>query len=154
MEHTGQKKIDETDIELLKLLGLNAKARIHAMARKLSLPASTVHHRIKRLEEENIISAWTIRKNFSLLGLKMKAHILTFVDLTALAHMKRTQKDIAADIKKIEGVEAVDIVTGDADLLVTVRCRDMDEFQNLLLKHLQSIKGITKTKTMIVVAES
>ncbi|VVC02619.1 putative HTH-type transcriptional regulator [Candidatus Bilamarchaeum dharawalense] len=149
-----EKKIDEIDRELLKLLEVNAKARIHSIARKISLPASTVHHRIKKLEEDGLISSWTIKKNFSLLGLNMKAHILTFVDLSLLTQMKRTQKDVANDIKKIDGVEAVDIVTGDADLLVTVRCRDMNSFQDLLLQRLQSIKGITKTKTMIVVAES
>ncbi|MFH1785076.1 MAG: Lrp/AsnC family transcriptional regulator [Candidatus Micrarchaeota archaeon] len=148
-----EKKIDETDMELLKILESNAKARIHSIARKINLPASTVHHRIKRLEEEGIISSWTIKKNFSSLGLTMKAHILTFVDLTMLTQMKRTQKDIADDIKKINGVESVDIVTGDSDLLLTVRCKDMKEFQDLLLKKIQSIKGITKTKTMIVVAE-
>lgn len=148
------KKLDETDWELLKLLETNAKARIHTIARKMGIPASTVHHRIKRLEKEKFIDSWTIKKNNKLLGLKMKAHILAFVDLTMLMQIKRTQKDVANDIKKIDGIETVDIVTGDADLLVTVRCRDMEEFQGLLLQKLQSIKGITKTKTMIVVAES
>ncbi len=148
------KKIDETDMELLKLLGNDAKARIHTLARKMGIPPSTVHHRIKRLEKEKFISSWTIKKNNFLIGLKMKAHVLTFVDLSVLSQLKRTQKDVANDIKKIEGVESVDIVTGDADLLVTVRCRDMEDFQNLLLQRLQSIKGITKTKTMIVVAEA
>jgi DNA-binding Lrp family transcriptional regulator len=148
-----EKHIDETDREILQLLETNAKIRIHAIARKLGVPASTIHHRIKRLEEENFISSWTIKKNFSLLGLKMKAHILTFVDLSVLAQLKRTQVDVAKDLKKINGVESVDIVTGDADLLITVRYTDMKEFQDLLLKQIQSIKGVTKTKTMIVVAE-
>jgi DNA-binding Lrp family transcriptional regulator len=149
-----EKKIDETDLELLNILEADAKARIHTIARKMGLPASTVHHRIKRLEQENFIDSWTIKKNNKLLGLRMKAHILAFVDLTMLIQMKRTQMDVANDIKKINGVENVDIVTGDADLMITVRCKDMEEFQSLLLQQLQSTKGITKTKTMIVVAES
>ena len=149
-----EKKTDEIDRELLKLLETNAKTRIHALARKMNIPASTIHHRIKRLEEEKFISSWTIKKNFSLLGLKIKAHILAFVDVASLIQMKRTQKDIANDIKKLDGVETVDIVTGDADLVITVRCNDMEDFQGFLLQRLQSIKGITKTKTMIVVAES
>ncbi|MFH1520620.1 MAG: Lrp/AsnC family transcriptional regulator [Candidatus Micrarchaeota archaeon] len=149
-----EKKADEIDMELLQLLEADAKIRIHVLARKMGIPASTVHHRIKRLEKEKFIDSWTIKKNNKLLGLRMKAHILAFVDLTMLIQLKRTQKDVANDIKKINGVETVDIVTGDADLLITVRCRDMEEFQNLLLQRLQSTKGITKTKTMIVVAES
>jgi len=149
-----EKKIDETDLELLRLLESDAHMRIHHIARKMGIPPSTVHHRIKRLEEDGFISGWTIRKNYPLLGLKMKAHVLVFVDVAALIQMRCTQKDIAGDIAKLGNVEMVDIVTGDADLLITVRCRDMEDFQNLLLERIQSIKGITKTKTMIVIAES
>ena len=149
-----EKKIDETDLELLRLLEKNAKMRIHTISRKMGIPSSTVHHRIKRLEQDGLICGWTIRKSYPLLGLGMKAHILVNVDVAALKKMKRTQRDVATDIRKLEAVEGVDIVTGDADLLVTVRARDMEAFQNILLEKLQSIEGITKTKTMIVVSES
>ena len=149
-----ERKTDEIDLELLDLLQKNAKARIHAIAKKMRLPPSTIHHRIKKLEEDGLIKRWTIEKNNSLLGLKMKAHVMIFVDLAVLTSLGRSQKDVLADIKKIANVESVDIVTGDSDLVATVRCRDMDEFQNILLSRIQSIKGITKTKTMIVVAES
>ncbi len=149
-----QPKIDDTDLELLDILQANAKARIHSIARKTGIPPSTVHHRIQRLEQEGVISGWTIRKNNSLLGLKMKAYVLVFVDLAVLTAAKRTQKDVAADLKKVPGVESADIVTGDSDLVVTVRSRDMEDFQTVLLDRMQSIKGITKTKTMMVVSEN
>ena len=71
-----QPKIDDTDLALLDILQSNAKARIHSIARKMGIPPSTVHHRIQRLEQEGVIAGWTIRKNHSLLGLKMKAHVL------------------------------------------------------------------------------
>ena len=148
------KAIDETDHELLRILELDSHMRLHAIAKKLGMPPSTVHHRIQRLEREGFISGWTIRKDNALLGLKMKAHVLVVVDVASLTALKRTQKDIARDIRALEGVEGVDIITGDADLLVTVRTKDMEGFQAFLLERLQSIKGITKTKTMIVVSES
>lgn len=149
-----QPRIDDTDMELLDILQSNAKARIHSIARKMGIPPSTVHHRMQRLEREGAIAGWTIRKGYHVLGLKMKAYVLVFVDLAVLSAAKRTQKDVAMDIKKVAGVESADIVTGDADILVTVRCRDMDDYQKILLERLQSIKGITKTKTMMVVSES
>ncbi len=148
------KKIDETDLELLKLLEKNAKMRIHTISRKMGMPASTIHHRIRKLEEDGLISGYTIRKNYPLLGLGMKAHVLVFVDIAMLKKMKRTQRDVASDIRNLDAVQSVDIVTGDADLLVTVRAKDMEAFQTILLEKLQSIEGITKTKTMIVVSES
>ena len=61
--------------------------------------------------------------------------------------------ELARQIRKIGGVEAVDIITGDADLLVTVRCRDIEDFQKVLLGKLQAIEGITETRSLIVIAE-
>ena len=48
MEHI---QLDETDYSILDMLKSNSKVRIHIIARKLGIPSSTVHHRIKKLEE-------------------------------------------------------------------------------------------------------
>ena len=146
-------KLDGTDMELLALLDSDSKARVHALARKLSLPASTVHHRIKRLERGGIIRSYSIRRNFAAMGIALKAHVMVFIDVTLLKRMKKSQMDLARQIRKIAGVETVDIITGDADLLVTVRCRDIVDFQKVLLGKLQAIEGITETRSLIVIAE-
>jgi DNA-binding Lrp family transcriptional regulator len=146
-------KLDDTDMQLLSLLEKDSKARMHVLSRRLSIPASTVHHRIKRLEAGGIIRSYGIKKDFREMGMKLKAHVMVFIDVTMLKRMKKSQKELARQIRCIEGVEAVDIITGDADLIVTVRCRDIDDFQKFLLEHLQAIEGITETKSMIVVAE-
>lgn len=148
-----ESKIGEKDLEILSILEKNAKMRIHIIAKKLHLPPSTVHHRIKRMETEGTIAGWGIRKNYAALGLKIKAYVMVFVDVTALKHMKKTQKDIAAAIRRIENVECADIITGDSDLLVCVRCKDIEDFQKILLGRIQAIEGITKTKTLMVIGE-
>ena len=53
-------------------------------------------------------------------------------------------------LMSVPGVENSEIITGEADLLLTVRCRDMDEFRKVLLERIQAIEGITETKTMMV----
>lgn len=146
--------LDETDMEILRILEDNAKARMHSIAKKLGVPASTVHHRIKRMEKEGIISKWTILKDYERMGLGVKAYILIFVNVTALKQMGKSQKDLAKRIRKFDNIEAVDIMAGEADLLVTARCSDLKSLQDVLLDQIQSIEGITKTKTMIVISEN
>ena len=148
------KTLDETDLEILKILEENAKARMHSIAKKLGIPASTVHHRIKRMERDGIISKWTITKDYEKMGLGVKAYILIFVNVTALKQMKKSQKDLAKRIRRFDNIEAVDIMAGEADLLVTARCSDLKSLQDVLLDQIQSIEGITKTKTMIVISEN
>jgi Lrp/AsnC family transcriptional regulator for asnA, asnC and gidA len=148
------KELDETDMEILGILEHNAKARMHTIAKKLGVPQSTVHHRIKRMEKDGIIAGWTIRKDYEKMGLSVKAHILIHVNVTALKQMKKSQKDLASKIRKFENIEAVDIIAGEADLMVTARCSDLKSLQDVLLEQIQSIEGITKTKTMIVISEN
>ncbi|MBN2478252.1 Lrp/AsnC family transcriptional regulator [Candidatus Micrarchaeota archaeon] len=146
--------IDEKDIEIIKILEKNAKTKIHTIAKKLGIPSSTVHHRIKKLEKNSIIKKWTIKKNYKNMGQKIKAYILVFVDVTALKKMRKTQKDIAGEMKKIYDVESVDIITGEADLIAVLRCRDIEDLEKTLLEKIQKIDGITKTKTIISVMEA
>jgi Lrp/AsnC family transcriptional regulator, regulator for asnA, asnC and gidA len=148
------KTLDEIDLQILSILEENAKARMHGIAKKLNVPQSTVHHRIKRMEKDGIISKWTILKDYEKMGLGVKAYILIFVNVTALKQMKKSQKDLAKRIRKFDNIEAVDIMAGEADLLVTARCSDLKSLQDVLLDQIQSIEGITKTKTMIVISEN
>ena len=54
-------------------------------------------------------------------------------------------------LMRVPGVENSEIITGEADLLLTVRCRDMDEFRKVLLERIQAIEGITETRTIMVI---
>jgi Lrp/AsnC family transcriptional regulator, leucine-responsive regulatory protein len=144
--------IDEADGKILAILEKNAKARIAAIAKKTGMPASTVHHRIKRMEKVGVIAGWGIRKDFRKMGFGIKAHVLIFVDLASIKKMRKTQADISAELGRIPGVENSEIVTGEADLMITVRARDIDEFRRILLERIQAVEGITETKTMMVIA--
>jgi Lrp/AsnC family transcriptional regulator for asnA, asnC and gidA len=106
------------------------------------------------MEKDGIIAGWTIRKDYEKMGLSVKAHILIHVNVTALKQMKKSQKDLAARIRRFDNIEAVDIIAGEADLMVTARCSDLKSLQDVLLEQIQSIEGITKTKTMIVISEN
>lgn len=144
---------DETDERILAMLEKDGKARLHIIAKRLGMPSSTVHHRIKRMEKEGIIRGWGVIKDYKKLGFGIKAHLLVFVNVSDLKKLGKTQSDIARGLLKVPGVAEAEIVTGEADLLVTVRCRDMDDYRRVLLDRIQAINGIEKTKTMMVISE-
>ena len=144
--------LDATDLDILRILEKNAKAPIHIIAHKLSLPSSTVHHRIKQMEHNGVILRWTIAKDYEKLGLGLKAHVLIYVDVPALKKLHRTQQNVANELAKIQGVEGADIIAGDADIIIAVRSKDMASLQKLLLEKIQGIDGITKTKTLMVIS--
>lgn len=146
-------ELDKIDLNILKLLEKNSKLRIYDIAKELRIPASTVHNRIKRLEDKKVIEKWTIIPNWKEIEKGVKTYVLVYVNTSDLKEMKKTQTDLGKDILKLDNVYKVDVITGEADLLVEIRTKDIDELEKMLLNKLQSVKGVVKTKTILCLKE-
>ena len=51
-------ELDNKDIQLLEILEKNAKVPVQELSIETGIPASTVHHRIKKLESNSIIKRY------------------------------------------------------------------------------------------------
>lgn len=58
---------------------------------------------------------------------------------------------VASDIRKIDGVETADDVSGPYDVIVRVTAPDMDSLGQLVVARIQGVEGITRTLTCPVV---
>jgi DNA-binding Lrp family transcriptional regulator len=58
-------KIDELDLQILKFLSKNARTTTLEIATKLKSPATTIAHRIKKLEQKKIILGYRLLFNFN-----------------------------------------------------------------------------------------
>lgn len=145
-------KLDEKDKKIIEILKQNSKLSTQQISKKLRIPITTIHNRIKKLEKQEIIKNYTVNLNYKKLNLEILAYILITINYNIPGH-KINQEEIAKEIKKIPRVEEVDIMTGVTDILAKVRVSDIDELNNFLIKKLRNIKGIDKTQTMIVLSE-
>lgn len=59
--------------------------------------------------------------------------------------------DVAAHIRKIDGVESADDVSGPYDVIVRAGAPDMDSLGRLVVAKIQSVPGITRTLTCPIV---
>lgn len=144
-------KIDEKDMKILELLQEHADYTTRQIAKKTLLPITTVHHRIKKLKASGIIRKYTVKLDWSRLGKSFVAYVLISANLPVLKQKKKTQYDLAEEIRKFWFVERVDIVSGGTDLVAIVRVKDVEEFDKVLLGKLQLVEGIEKTQSMIVI---
>lgn len=144
---------DKKDLKILEALKQNARLSTQQISRKTSIPITTVHHRIKKLEKEDIIKGYTVLLDNKKLGKGLAAYVLVFVDYKLLKQIKLSQHDIARKLKKHELVEETDMVTGLADIILKIRVKDIDEMDEFVTKYLRNIEGIEKTQTMVVLHE-
>lgn len=144
-------KFSEKDKKIIEVLKQNARLSTQKISKKVLIPITTVHNRIKRLEKEGIIKNYTINLDYKKLGKGVISFILITVTYF-LPDKKLQQEEIAKNIKKI-GAEEVYIIAGNEDILAKIRVKDIEELNDFVVKRLRNIEGVEKTRTMIVLSE-
>ncbi len=145
--------IDEKDKRIIQILKENSNYTTRQIAKKINLPITTIHNRIKKLKREKIIKKFTIELDNKKIDKSFSAIILVSVGII-LKELKKDQHKLAKEIKYLDEVEQVDIVTGGTDIVVKVRVKNVEEYDNFLLKKFQNISGVDKTQSLVVIHES
>ena len=146
-------QLDEKDLGILELLKKNSKLTTSQISKKTTIPITTIHNRIKKMEQQGIIKNYTINPDFEKIGKPLTAYILLTVNQTISPNKKISQSDVGKKIKAFDDVEAVDIVTGATDILVKVRARTMHDLNDFITHKIRNIEGVDKTQTMMVLEE-
>ena len=146
--------LDAKDLQILEALKQNGRASTQAISKKTRIPITTVHHRMKKMEESGVIKGYTVVIDNKKLGRPFSAYILITVDYRLLKEKKTTQYDIVKKLKQSDSVEEASMLTGGADIIIRVRSKDIDELNEFVTIYLRNIDGIEKTQTAIVLNEA
>jgi Lrp/AsnC family leucine-responsive transcriptional regulator len=131
--------VDLIDKKILYLLQSNARMSNANIAREIKLAPSVTLSRVRKLEEQGILTGYEARLNHHALGLDMLAFVLIKV---------AGDKDIESLLVDIPGVQEVHNVAGDDCYLIKIRTRNTESL-SLLLK--EKVRGESiSTKTIIV----
>jgi Lrp/AsnC family transcriptional regulator, leucine-responsive regulatory protein len=139
-------QLDELDFLILRRLKNNALEPLSETQKALDVPRSTIHVRIKKLQERGIIKKYTIDLNKTLLGYQITAFVMISFDQYAT---ELTQEDVARQIAKFSNVEEVYIISGEWDIIIKISTKDINELGNFSVNVLKTIPGLGKTITFI-----
>lgn len=145
--------IDDKDLQILEVLKEHGDYATRQISKKTGLPITTVHNRIQKLKKEKAIKKFTVDLDYGKVGLGFRVYVLISVNLALLKQKKKSQYDVAKELRQFSFVEKADIVSGGTDIVATVRVKDVAEFDQVLLTKLQRIEGIEKTQSLIVIHE-
>lgn len=133
--------LDRIDFSLLAMLQQNANQRLEDLGRSVGLAPSSVHERLRRLEERGVIRRWTITCDAEALGLP----VLAFIGVRASQSCAALQRPLEA----IPAIEECHSVAGDLSMLLKVRVESPRALLDLTEK-LRAIPGVEGTETTIV----
>ena len=146
-------KLDEKDKKIIEILEEHGDYTTRQIAKKTLLPATTIHNRIRKLKQEKIIKKFTVDLDYKQIEKGFSVMVLVSVDYKTLRELKKDQHQLAKEIKMLPEVSEVAVVTGGTDIIMRVRVKDVEAYDQFLLKKFQKIAGIDKTQSLVVIHE-
>jgi DNA-binding Lrp family transcriptional regulator len=137
--------LDRTDLELLHALSDDHRATVVALAERLGLSRNTVQARMTRLEGSGAFLSYQRSISPSALGFPIRACITVML-------RQRELPSIRAALAEVPEVLQALGMSGSADLLVLVGCRDAQHLFDVDARIL-AIEGVERTETSLVMGE-
>lgn len=144
VNHANPKRFDRIDRVILDTLQADCRLPLHRIARRLGVPKSTVHYRVRRLEQKGMLEGYYAKLNAARLGFEYLAVVLVRAKYGPKYHER-----VGNRLAKISGVWAVYYVLGEIDFIVLIRAKSRDDY----MSKLESISGmadIERTSTQVV----
>ncbi len=134
-------KLDDRDMQILKILKLNSRTSIREIGKQIDMRPSTVHQRLKKMQDQGVIEKFTVKLNDEKIGRNLVVFMLISGAMDKYLDDK-AMKDPC--IREIHGV------TGEYDLLMKLKFRDMKEFNKFIIEFRNKYSdSISKTITMV-----
>jgi DNA-binding Lrp family transcriptional regulator len=141
-------RLDRTHLQILKILQGNSKITNLDLSKKIGLSPAPTLERVKKLEQSGIVQSYHAQVNPNSIGLSVK----TFV-LVSLAWQKENALNNFLDkVKTIDEIVECYIITGEADFLMKIVCKDIPTYEKLLFKTLSQIEEIERLKTLMTLS--
>ena len=128
------KDIEPKLIELFK--EGNCTPLISQIAKKLKEPSTTIHYNIKKMEREGTIKTYKAVFDYK----KINQGHCTYVFINVSAENYGSPEKVAQELAKDPHVESIDICTGDYELLVKIRSKDIDDYYSFMKEIIAKFK--------------
>ncbi len=129
--------IEPKDTKIIGQLRKNSRASIRDIAKKTFLKPSTVHQRIKKLITSRVIERFTVKLD----NKKAEENFIVFILIKA-------EKELDNKVFHDPHIREVFGITGEYDLLMKLKFRDIEEFNQFLINFRKNNR-LNNTITMV-----
>ncbi len=134
---------DETDLKILSILMQDAKKTYAEIGKELFISGGTVHVRIKKLTEANIILNTQLQVDYGKLGYDITAFLGIYLE------QSKMYESVSNQLGQIPEVLEAHYTTGTYSIFAKVISRDTQHLRDIISHKIQQISGIQRTETFI-----
>ena len=137
--------MDEYDRKILSVLSIEGRISMTALGERVGLSKTPVTARVKRLEEEGVITGYRATLSASKLGVE---HI-AFLEVKLSDTREKALEAFNQAVRAIPEVEACHMIAGGFDYLIKVRTSDIFAYRQVLGEQLSRLPNVASTSTYI-----
>jgi Lrp/AsnC family leucine-responsive transcriptional regulator len=137
--------VDKYDRKILSVLSIEGRISMTALGERVGLSKTPVTARVKRLEEEGVITGYRATLSASKLGVE---HI-AFLEVKLSDTREKALDAFNQAVRAIPEVEACHMIAGGFDYLIKVRTSDIFAYRQVLGEQLSRLPNVASTSTYI-----
>jgi DNA-binding Lrp family transcriptional regulator len=140
--------LDSGDVKVLRMMQENCRLTAREISDRTALPVTTVFAKIKRIERLGLVKGYHAVLNAKELGAGTTAFVLAsfaYKGQERIISQRKVAKEIASHLEAQE----VHIISGEWDILIKVKAKDVDSVGKYVVDKLRLVKGIEKTLTCL-----
>lgn len=137
---------DDIDRKIIAILQSEGRLPIVDLADRVGLSATPCQRRVRRLEEEGVITRYAALVSPAAMGYGLQA----LVEVTLDDHSEKTVDAFEAAIRARPEVVACYAVTGDMDFLLHIFAPDLATFSDFAMKALLRMPGVKGSRSSFI----
>jgi Lrp/AsnC family transcriptional regulator for asnA, asnC and gidA len=139
--------LDKLDLQIIHEMMETAEISYAELGKKLFVSGGTIHVRIKKLQEFNIVKGTRLNVDLKQLGYDITAFVGIYLEKSSMYDA------VAEELMNIHEIVRLNYITGNYSMFVEIVCKDISQLRYVLHDELQKIKGIERTETFISLQE-
>lgn len=141
--------LDKTDLAMLARLQQDGRLANTKLAEELALSEASCWRRQKRLEELGVIEGYQANLNRRKLGIG----VMAFVQIVCTQHSEEVTAHFERIIRASPNVVDCHNITGEADFLLKVVAKDLDDYSRFVDRVLRQLPGVLSIRSNISLRE-
>ncbi len=141
-------KFDEIDKKILTILQERGRITNANLAAEVGLSPPPMLERVKKLEKNGVITHYAALLDPK----KIDKATIVFVSLTIARHRVKSFDQVNEELNSFPEVLEIFHISGEEDYLIKVVVKDIQEYEQFLLKKLATIPAISRIKSNVVLS--
>ena len=137
--------LDRFDHAILRELSADGRISATELGRRIGLSKSPTQARMKRLEDEGVITGYRATLNAAKIGL---AHV-AFVEVRLSDTREAALQEFNRAVVLVPEVEQCHMIASRFDYLLKVRTVDMQDYRRVLAEAISALPHVTATSTYV-----